>query len=111
MEHQMKLNPVPFENIKIGAKDIEMRLNDEKRKLVKVGDYIRFTNIETGEILTTLVIARYEYPTFEGLYVSFDKTRLGYLPDETAKSEDMAQYYSKEEISKYGVVGLEIQLV
>ena len=66
MEHQMKLNPVPFENIKIGSKDIEMRLNDEKRKLVKVGDYIRFTNIETGEILTALVIARYEYPTFEG---------------------------------------------
>ena len=52
MDHQMKLNPVPFENIKIGSKDIEMRLNDEKRKLVKVGDYIRFTNIETGEILT-----------------------------------------------------------
>ena len=111
MEHQMKLRFGPFETIKSRVKDVEMRLNDEKRKLVEVGDSIRFTNVVTGESLTALVIARHEYPTFSGLYAAFDKTRLGYLPNETAKPEDMEQYYSKEEIEKYGVVGLEIQLL
>ena len=67
--------------------------------------------METNERLYAVVIARREYPTFDGLYAAFEKTRLGYLEDEIANPSDMSQYYPKEEISKYGVVGLEIQLL
>ena len=111
MLHEMKLKPAPFASIKSGAKDIEMRLNDEKRQAVKVGDTVRFTNTETGEALLCVVLARHEYPTFAGLYAAFDKTRLGYLESETAKPEDMSQYYPTDEIAKCGIVGLEIQLL
>ena len=38
----MKLNEKYFEYIKRGTKRIELRLNDEKRKLIKIGDKIRF---------------------------------------------------------------------
>ena len=107
----MKLKPTPFMCIKTGVKDIEMRLNDEKRRLVQVGDTIRFTNTQTGETLMTIVVNRHEYPTFAELYAKFDKTRLGYFPWEEAKPEDMSQYYPDEEIKSYGVVGLEIQLL
>ena len=31
--HEMKLHPAPFEAIKEGCKNVEMRLNDEKRQL------------------------------------------------------------------------------
>ena len=111
MLHEMKLKPAPFASIKSRTKDIEMRLNDEKRQAVKVGDTIRFTNTKTGETLLCVVLARHEYPTFRGLYERFDKTRLGYAPNEEARPDDMAQYYPEDEIQKNGVVGLEIQLL
>ena len=47
--HNMKLNPYPFEMIKSGQKTIELRLLDEKRQLIKVGDTIVFTNTSTNE--------------------------------------------------------------
>ena len=111
MLHTMKLQPKPFSAISRGEKDIEMRLNDEKRKLVKVGDRIEFFNVATGESVVTEVIARHEYPTFEALYSAFEKTRLGYLPNEPAFPSDMSQYYPEEEILSSGVVGIEIKLL
>lgn len=42
MTHSMQLNPAPFEKIKSGAKTIELRLNDEKRRRIKTGDKIEF---------------------------------------------------------------------
>lgn len=40
MKHEMKLNNGPFERIKNGTKTIELRLNDEKRQLLKIKDLI-----------------------------------------------------------------------
>ena len=45
----MKLNTEPYELIKFGKKNIEMRLMDEKREKISIGDNIIFTNINTGE--------------------------------------------------------------
>ena len=39
--HHMKLHASPFEKIKSGEKTIELRLFDEKRRQIKVGDTIR----------------------------------------------------------------------
>ena len=36
MKHEIKLNNGPFERIKNGTKTIELRLNDEKRQLLKI---------------------------------------------------------------------------
>lgn len=36
MKHEMKLNNGPFERIKNGTKTTELRLNDEKRQLLKI---------------------------------------------------------------------------
>ena len=43
MKHEMKLQPNPFFQIKNGQKTIEVRLNDEKRQQLKVGDEIEFS--------------------------------------------------------------------
>ena len=48
MEHTMNLVPWAFEEVKSGRKDIEVRLNDEKRQKMNVGDIIVFTNTETA---------------------------------------------------------------
>ena len=42
MTHEMKLQPKYFDYILNGTKRIEIRLNDEKRKKIKLGDKIKF---------------------------------------------------------------------
>lgn len=44
MEHIMNLKPSPYELIKSGNKLIELRLYDEKRKLIKVDDTMKFVS-------------------------------------------------------------------
>ena len=111
MKHEMKLNTEPFMNFKFGTKRIEMRLNDEKRQLVKIGDTIEFTNRDTGEKLEARVVKLYHFTSFEELYDYFDKKILGYKEDEYADPNDMNQYYPEEEIKKYGVLGIEVTLI
>ncbi len=110
MEFKMHLREKPFYMIKSKQKDIEMRLYDEKRQKIKIGDTIEFSNEETGQVINTEVVALHVYDNFEKLYSEFDKKRLGYMDGEEAKPEDMGQYYSVPEINKYGVVGIEIKI-
>ena len=109
MKHEMKLNNGLFKNIKDGTKTIELRLNDEKRQLLKIKDLIEFTNRETLEQMLVEIINLYHYPSFEELYKHFDKVAMGYKEDEEANPKDMEEYYSKEEQEKYGVIGIEIK--
>lgn len=111
MIHYMKLQQSPFDAIKNGTKDIEMRLNDEKRQLIRIGDIVEFTNTSTGEIIKAKVINKHIFDSFDNLYKTFDKTRLGYKPNEIAQPSDMTQYYPQEEIDQNGVVGIEIKLI
>lgn len=109
MKYNMKLNNEPFNLIKNGTKTVELRLNDEKRSLLKVGDEIEFTNRDTNEKLSVDIINLHKYPSFEELYKHFDKVEMGYNKDDIAEPKDMEAYYSKEEQNKYGVLGIEIR--
>ena len=109
MKYEMKLNNGPFTSIKNGTKTIELRLNDEKRQLLKVKDLIEFTNRETLEKMLVEIQNLYHYPSFEELYKHFDKVSMGYKEDDIADPKDMEGYYSKEEQEKYGVLGIEIK--
>lgn len=111
MIHELNLHPGPYRYISNGKKDIEMRLNEEKRRLIKVGDYIRFTNVETGETVMCLVLSLTPYKDFKELYEAYPKTRLGYESWQKASYKDMAQYYSDEKIDKYGALAIEIKLI
>ena len=105
------LDDQPFNLIAVGMKTIEMRLYDEKRQMIKEGDFIEFVNRTTNAAIVTKVKALHIYKSFEELYKHFDKTALGYLEDEEANPSDMEKYYSKEEQEKYGVVGIELEKV
>lgn len=110
MKHYMKLHVDPFNKIEEGTKTIEIRLYDEKRKNINIGDEIEFTNRTNGKTLNVEVIGLYRYNNFEELYNNFSKEQLGYSKEENANPDDMSKYYSKEDILKYGVVGIEIKL-
>ena len=109
MIHEMKLWHESFVKIKEQTKTIEMRLFDEKRSSISVGDTIIFTDISDNEKTECLVINIYRYPSFEELYHQHDKVSIGYNEGETANPKDMLAYYSKEMIKQYGVVAIEIQ--
>lgn len=111
MIFNMKLQPQPFEAIKSGRKDIEMRLYDEKRKQIKKEDLIEFTNLETGEKILCKVTDLHIFSSLKQLYAHFDKKRLGYHENETAKPSDMEKYYPKSEQAQFGVIGIEIKLI
>lgn len=111
MKHEMRLHDGPFKAIQAGTKTIELRLYDEKRQQIQAGDEIEFTSRTTGEKQLTKVIALHIYSSFAELYRDYDKVSMGYENDEEAKPEDMEEYYPKEEQEKYGVVGIEIELI
>ena len=112
MNHELRLNNEPFQSIKSGTKTIELRLYDEKRKLIKVGDTITFFNRANNlESLIVKVVNLHKFKNFSELYKTLDKTKLGYKQNEKALPSDMEQYYSKEEQSKFGVVGIEIEKI
>ena len=111
MIHEMKLDDKYFKKIACGTKKIEMRLYDEKRKKIQIGDNITFVNRTTGKNINTKVTNLYIVPSFDKLYEMFNKVLLGYNENEEAKPSDMEMYYSKDEIEKYGVVGIEIELI
>lgn len=111
MRHQMKLNNGPFDSIKRGTKTIELRLYNEKRRLIHENDEIEFTNRDTKEKLLVSVVKLHKYCSFFELYKHFDKALLGYSDNEIADPDDMNLYYSKEDQDKYGVVGIEIKKV
>ena len=109
---ELRLNSGPFESIKAGTKTIEMRLYDEKRQQYSIGDILIFKKRpEETETIKVKIINLHKVETFADLYNKFNKVQLGYKKTETAKPEDMEFFYSKEEQQKFGVVGIEIELI
>ena len=110
MTHSMKLTPSPFAMIKDGQKTIELRLYDDKRRKIKIGDKIIFTNTETNETLEVEATGLYVFSSFEELYRELPLLECGYTKDDidSASPSDMDVYYSPEEQSRYGVVGIRI---
>lgn len=110
MEHRMKLWHDSFVKIKEGTKTIEMRLFDEKRAAISVGDTIVFEDVSDGACLECTVVSLYRYPSFAELYAHNDKVSIGYGKDEKADPADMLTYYSEEDIRKYGALGIEVRV-
>lgn len=112
MLHHMKLNPDPFYQMRKGAKTIELRLYDPKRQRIKVGDQIEFSNTQDKmEKIRVQVNALHLFASFSELYQTLPLTACGYTDETKADPIDMNQYYSVEEQQKYGVVGIEVELI
>ena len=111
--HNMKLMSKYFECIKNGTKKIELRLNDEKRKGIKIGDEIIFKELtDNPRYQKVKVINLYYDVNFSNLIDRFD---IKMLSDNTTTKEELLtilnQIYSKEEQDKYGTVAIEIELI
>ncbi len=113
MTHYMNLNPQPFSLIASGKKTIELRLLDEKRKLISVGDTLIFKCAEAPfDTVCCKVKALHKFESFEQLYRVLPLDKCGYLQNEIADAspKDMEIYYPPEVQARFGVVGIEIEL-
>lgn len=69
MIHKMGLYGEYFQSIIEGKKKVEVRLNDERRREIKVGDMIEFIKVpQQDEILKVHVTGIRKYDTFKKMY-------------------------------------------
>lgn len=108
----MKLHPEPYAMIQAGKKTIELRLYDEKRRLLREGDAIVFTNTATGQTLTADVEKLHIFENFAQLYRVLPLLRCGYTEANVAaaRPEDMDRYYPAREQKACGVVGIQLRV-
>lgn len=109
----MKVISKYFDCINNGTKKIEIRLNDEKRKNIKIGDEIVFEDLDNQERKVKVKVTNLYYEdTFDDLLNKFDVSIFG--DSNTTKEElldTLNKIYSKEEQEKYGIVGIGIEKI
>lgn len=107
--YHMSLNVPSFARIKDGSKTIELRLNDEKRQAIRIGDKVIFEPA-TGEkeAVETVVVALLRYPTFAALIDDLPVEWFG-NPDKEALKKGVYEHYTPEQETSQGVVGIRIR--
>lgn len=111
MIHYMRLQKVPFQAIMKGKKNIELRLNDEKRQQIQEGDQIVFKLFDSDEKeITATVDTLYHAESFAELFSAHSLYGCGFKAgtDVAAAVKSMRKYYTEEEEQKYGVLGIQL---
>lgn len=111
MKHKMNLQPKYFDFIQRGTKRIELRLYDEKRQQISLGDTIEFTRAD-GAILQAKVVGLLRYASFAELFEDFD---ISILADASMTKPELlaalSEFYTPELQAKFGVLGIRIKLL
>lgn len=82
MRHYMNLDSAPFRAMESGEKTIELRLNDEKRRALKVGDEIEFSCAGVGYTLIATVKELHRFNDFKELFAALSLDKCGYTRPE-----------------------------
>ena len=100
-----------FELIKSGAKDIELRAYDEKRKKMKAGDkFLLFDAENPNESIICEILNMHVAPDFESLFKNLDIKRSG-VKDIAELMDTITKFVSREELAREQVVGMEIKCI
>lgn len=112
MIHEMKLRANYFKKIKNGEKTFEVRLNDEKRKQIKIGDFIVFKKEpELEEELRTQVEDLILFESFEEMASKIPAKKLGMENFSKAEVVNLYhQFYSVQDENKNGVLAIAVQV-
>ena len=109
--HYMSLSKAAYAQIKSGEKTVELRLFDEKRQGVNVGDDIYFSLADdASQLIKTTVLALHKFSNFNDLFFAdmLEKSGFGGYTKEEAVA-CMRTYYTLEQEEKHGVLGIEIK--
>lgn len=109
--HEMNLQSKYFDFIKDGTKRIKLRLYDEKRQSIQIGDIIEFTKSE-DEKFKAEVVGLLRYDSFADLFEDFD---ISILADSSMTKQELlevlGEFYSEEKQAEFGVIGIRIKLI
>lgn len=113
MRHEMSLRPGPFAKIADGSKRWELRLHDEKRRLISVGDTITFACTVDERTVEVRVKELRPFASFTELYAALPLTECGYTTDNAASADprDMEKYYPPEKQAQYGVLAIGVERI
>lgn len=96
--------------MKSGNKNFEIRLNDEKRQHIKVGDTIVFTKRpEPNDQFRVKVTSLDAYKDFAGLWEGVKDNYPNHNKDSFIKA--MYEYYPPEEEKQYGALVINFDLI
>ena len=101
-----------FDIVSSKDKDVEIRLNDEKRRKLNIGDKLVFLKRpDDKESIKATITNLVYFNSFQEVVNYYDMKRI-YL--DNTSSEDyinlMKRFYNDEEVEKYGVVAIEFKL-
>ncbi|MBO5229691.1 MAG: ASCH domain-containing protein [Clostridia bacterium] len=113
MKHEMKIRAIYFDKIKRGEKIYEVRLNDEKRQLIDVGDVIVLKKEpELCEELFVEVKDLIYFDSFAEMVNTLPKEKVGFAEMKNEAIVDVYhQFYTPEAEKKHGVVAINVQVL
>lgn len=112
MKHVMHLSDSPFDRMMNGEKIREYRVNDDKRKLVRVDDVIEFHRLNSDDVMIMDVVKVETFPNLEEAVCKY------FDLDYKSRYDDVASvvhgfiskgYMSVDEINENGVVVIEVK--
>ncbi len=109
--HAMNVKTKYYRLLKSGEKVIELRLFDEKRRKIKVGDTIAFSDAaDSSDHFKAVVVALHQAGNFDQLCDRIQPMRAGF----DTKRELVAalgEFYDAAAQEKFGVVGIEVKKI
>ncbi len=111
-EHMMHLSEEPFNWIREGKKIVEIRLFDEKRRGIELGDIIIFKKLNDNKEIKVKVKGLLRFSNFRDLFSFIPKKNLAHesltLDEQIKRIRD---YYSKEKEEQYGVLAIWFEVI
>ena len=113
MEHEMKLQDKYYNYILNGTKRIEVRLYDEKRQQIKIGDIIKFyKEPKLKDTFRAKVIGLLRYNSFYDIFKDLDISILADVSmTKNELMDELCRFYTVDNQLKYGVIGIRIELL
>ena len=107
--HTMSIQTKYYNLLKSGKKTVELRLFDEKRQKIRVGDEIIFFNSsDKKDMFKAVVLNLYWAKNFDSLCQIITPKQAGF----SSKSELISvlkEFYTQKAQEKFGVIGIEIK--
>ena len=107
----MSLRPEYYEMVKSGEKDIELRLYDEKRRRMHNGDIVLIFNAQNrNDYIHAKIVRMHIAKSFADLNTKISMPRTGFA-SLNALMAAIKKFYDAEMESKYGIVGIELEII
>lgn len=103
--HKMSLQRKYFDMIFKGEKTIELRLFDDKRQKINIGDKIQFNASGSTAFFEVNVVGLVRAQTFERLFQIIPVQKCGFTGAQEAVKV-MSEFYSKDMQQELGVLGI-----